>query len=100
MHLGCGATMNDLSVTFISHRRKAKCAPHPDYPNGIDIDMTKGAKVGCLADLPYPAKCCGILIVRCEKCGESAAITTAGRVDDPRTVKLACALTTADGGGK
>lgn len=82
--------MTDLSVTFISHHRKAQVAPNPKYPDGIDVDLTKGAKVACLANLPYPAECCGILIVRCKKCSANVAITTAGRIDDPRTVKLAC----------
>jgi hypothetical protein len=43
-----------------------------------------------LVDLPYPADCCGVLIVRCKKCGSGHAITTAGRVDDPKSVKLPC----------
>jgi len=84
--------VNDITVTFLSHNRKPVCAPNPEYPNGMNVDLTKGAKVACLADLPYPAECCGVLVVRCGKCGASAAITTAGRDDDPRTVRLACAL--------
>jgi hypothetical protein len=79
-----------ITVEFISHKRKAQCAPNPAYPNGIDLDLTDGAKVACLADLPYPAECCGVLIVRCQKCGSGHAITTAGRTDDPKSVKLPC----------
>jgi hypothetical protein len=82
--------MSDIQIKFISHHRKAKNKPNPEYPDGIDLDLTKGAKVACLADLPYPAECCGILIVRCKKCGANATITTAGRRDDPRSVKLGC----------
>lgn len=89
--------MTNLSVTFISHNRKPICAPDPKYPNGIDLDLTKGAKVACLAELPYPAECCGVVIVRCTKCNESVAITTAGRADDPRTVKLACSVSSQNG---
>lgn len=81
-----------LTVTFLSHNRKPQVAPDPAHPNGIDLDLTDGAKSACLADLPYPAECCGVLIVRCDQCGYSAAITTAGRVDDPKTVKLPCNL--------
>lgn len=80
----------EITVKFISHNRKPKCAPNPAYPNGIDVDLTNGAKVACLADLPYPAECCGVLLVHCEACGYSTVITTAGRIDDPRTVKLPC----------
>ena len=83
--------MSDIQIEFLSHHRKAQVAPNPDYPDGIDVDLTNGAKRACLANLPYPAECCGILFVRCRKCGTNAAITTAGRRDDPRTVKLACA---------
>jgi hypothetical protein len=83
--------MSDIQIEFLSHHRKAKNAPNPKYPDGVNLDLTNGAKVACFADLPYPAQCCGILFVRCRKCGANAAITTAGRLDDPRTVKLACA---------
>lgn len=89
--------MTDISVTFLSHNRKPTCAPNPAYPEGMDLDLTNGAKVACLANLPYPAECCGVLIVRCSKCNESVAITTAGRIDDPRTVRLACALSSQNG---
>lgn len=91
---------SSLEVTFLSHHRKPTCAPNPAHPNGIDVDLTDGARVACLAELPYPAECCGVLIVRCNKCLESVAITTAGRADDPRTVKLPCkatAVSPADG---
>jgi hypothetical protein len=82
--------MSNIKVSFVSHQRKAKVAPNPQYPDGIDIDLRNGAKQGCETPLPYPAQCCGILLVRCSTCGASAAITTAGRADDPRSVKLAC----------
>jgi hypothetical protein len=82
--------MADIEVEFLSHNRKAKVAPNPAYPDGMEIDLSKGATVACFADLPYPAECCGILFVRCRKCGANAAITAAGRADDPRRVKLAC----------
>jgi hypothetical protein len=82
--------MDKIDVVFVSHNRKPTCAPNPAYPNGIDVDLTDGAKVACLAHLPYPAECCGLLMVRCRTCGANAVITTAGRIDDPRTVKLKC----------
>ena len=80
----------NIEVTFLSHHRKPQCAPDPKHPNGIDLDLTDGAAVACLAELPYPAECCGVLIIHCKTCDYSAAITTAGRIDDPRTVKLPC----------
>lgn len=82
--------MNKITVEFVSHNRKAQMPPNPKYLGGIDIDLRNGANQGCETPLPYPAECCGILLVHCSTCGSNAAITTAGRADDPRSVKLAC----------
>ena len=79
-----------IKVTFISHRRKAQCPPNPAYPEGIDIDASDGATTCCKASLPYPAECCGVWLAVCKACGQSAAITAAGRPDDPRSVTFAC----------
>ena len=79
-----------IEVKFLSHNRKPKCAPNPAYPDGMDVDMTGGAKVACLANLPYPAECGGVWIVDCKTCGLRVGITAAGRPDDPRTAKLPC----------
>lgn len=69
--------------------RKARCAPNPDYPEGIDADMAFGAP-GCVAKLPYPAEHLGVWFVTCRICGFRGALTAAGRVDDPRSVTLPC----------
>lgn len=79
-----------ISVQFLSHNRKAQCASNPFYPDGIDVDLSHGAEFTCVAELPYPAECCGILVAKCRACGANGAITTAGRRDDPRSVRLAC----------
>jgi hypothetical protein len=42
--------------------------------------------------LPYPAPRCGKYLINCETCGQTIMVTTAGRRDDPRTVKIACEL--------
>jgi hypothetical protein len=78
-----------IEVEFLSHHRKAKIAPNPRFPSGIDVDLTHGAR-HCNVKLPYPAECCGIWFVRCTDCRSNAAITAAGRTDDPRSVKLPC----------
>lgn len=63
----------------------------PRYPRGIDLDLTDGARRACLVDLPYPTpKFIGVLMVRCLTCDRTAMLTTAGRPDDPRTVRLPC----------
>lgn len=77
-------------ISFLTNGRTPKCAPNPDYPLGIDIDASEGATVTCKASLPYPAQFCGVWRVKCLDCGYVAAVTAAGRVDDPRSVRVAC----------
>jgi hypothetical protein len=82
--------MSNFKTYWIDRGREPQCKPNPKYPNGIDADISDGAAVTCTADLPYPARRCGIYIVECETCGMRFGVTTAGRPDDPRSVKLAC----------
>lgn len=85
--------MSDIKVTWIDRFREPKCAPNPAHPDGIDVDLrTNKIRTGCAVELPYPAKRCGLYVVDCLKCGYRAAITTAGRPDDPRKVTLPCKL--------
>lgn len=79
-----------IDVKWIDRFRDPTQPPNPEHPNGVDIDLSKGAREACLAELPYPAKRCGYYSVMCNRCGYSAVITTAGRSDDPRSVKLPC----------
>lgn len=79
-----------LSVKWIDHGREPQCKPNPAHPSGIDIDMSEGQAATCETALPYPAKRCGVFMVHCDVCGLSAVITTAGRPDDPRSVKVGC----------
>lgn len=79
-----------LEVEWIDRGREPQCAPNPSFPSGRYIDMSEGALKTCWTELPYPAKRCGVFIVYCKKCGLRVGITTAGRTDDPRSVKLAC----------
>lgn len=84
-----------MKVTWYDAGREPKCAPNPDYPKGIDVDGSMGAVATCTAELPYPARRCGHYEVVCETCGLSVGVTTAGRPDDPRSIKLACKLAPA-----
>jgi len=86
--------LNNLSVAWIDRGVQANSAPDPRYPNGIDLDCSNGAAVTCETSLAYPAPRCGYFLVRCKTCGLEALITTAGRPDDPRSVKLACKIKT------
>lgn len=40
--------------------------------------------------LPYPARRCGQYVVKCDVCDQIIVVTTAGRPDDPRSLKMAC----------
>jgi hypothetical protein len=86
---GKGGTMR---VAWVDRGREPQCLPNPAYPNGIDVDCSGGAAATCETPLPYPAKRCGHFIVHCETCGQTIVVTTAGRPDDPRSVKMACQI--------
>jgi len=82
---------HQLDVEWIDGGREPQCAADPNYPNGVVIDITKGGTPFCETALsPYPTPRCGWFFVRCRGCGQTALITTAGRVDDPRRVRLPC----------
>lgn len=81
-----------MRVRWVDGHREPQCAPNPAYPNGIDLDGTLPGETACLTKLPYPAKRCGHFIVECPVCGSRVIITTAGRPDDPRSVKVACRI--------
>jgi hypothetical protein len=82
--------MADFKIDWIDREREPQNPPDPRYPHGIDLDMSKGATRTCSTRLPYPTPRCGLLYVECGECGANAIITTAGRADDPCSVKLAC----------
>lgn len=82
--------MGNFSIKWNDAGREPQCAPNPLYPDGIDADCSGGAGATCTTALPYPAKRCGHFLVECKMCGVRVAITTAGRPDDPRSVKIAC----------
>jgi len=80
----------NLSVTWIDGKRWPQHPPDPRYPDGMDVDGSAGAMMNCAIQLPYPAKRCGHYLVTCDICGQRVVVTTAGRRDDPRSVRLAC----------
>lgn len=81
-----------MKVMWFDEGCEAKGSPNPAYPDGIDVDCSGGAEATCTQPLPYPAKRCGQYLVVCESCGKTIVITTAGRPDDPRSVKVACKI--------
>jgi hypothetical protein len=82
----------NLKVEWIDGNREPRCEPDPKYPKGIDLDVTQGQTTFCETNLPYPARRCGYFVVTCSLCELGVAITTAGRPDDPRSVKIPCRL--------
>lgn len=83
-----------FNVTWIDDHREPQCPPDPAFPNGVDLVPAKlgRASSSCKADLPYPAKRCGVYHVTCLICAVNALVTTAGRPDDPRSIVLACKI--------
>lgn len=79
-----------MKITWHDAGREPRERPNPAYPNGIDLDASGGSMPTCTATLPYPAKRCGSYTVECETCGSRVGCTTAGRADDPRSIKVAC----------
>ena len=79
-----------LSAKWIDRGREPRCPPDPAFPDGVDVDVSLGASLTCAIALPYPAQRCGIYVVTCDLCGFTVAVTTAGRPDDPRSLKIAC----------
>lgn len=85
--------MSSFAIEWLDKGREPQCAPNPDYPEGKDLDMSGDADRVCSTKLPYPAKRCGLYIIECKTCGLRVGVTTAGRPDDPRSVKFACGKT-------
>jgi hypothetical protein len=78
-----------LSKHWISRNRKPQNPSDPRYPDGIDIDASRG-QTFCSTTFPHPTAECGLWIVECDVCNQRVMLTTAGRPDDPRSLKLAC----------
>ena len=79
-----------FKIDWIDAGREPACPPNPNYPDGIDLDLAGRAKNTCNIELPYPAKRCGHYRVECKICGLTIGCTTAGRPDDPRSMRVAC----------
>lgn len=62
--------------------------PNPHFPDGIEVKTEAPFK--CRVTLKYPAPRVGHYQVECKLCGIRAAITTAGRRDDPKSLELPC----------
>ena len=82
--------MANFKIDWIDSYREPKQKPNPLYPNGQDIDASAGAMITCETALPYPAPRCGHFLILCRTCDQNIVVTTAGRPDDPRSLKIGC----------
>lgn len=81
----------DFDIKFIpSGRGKARCAPDPEFPDGMVLCIAKEGEARCIVKLPYPAPECGGFAAKCRRCEYSIYITAARRRDDPREVTIPC----------
>lgn len=85
------ARSDQFTVKWVDRGEEPRCPSNPEWPHGKDIDATKGSeRSACAVALPYPAARCGVYLVTCNACGVKIAVTTAGRADDPRSLKMLC----------
>ena len=82
--------MSQFVVTWHDSGRQPTNRPDPKWPNGIDLDLSHGRADCCTVELPYPARRIGTCVVRCTICLLRTVCTTAGRLDDPRSLTMAC----------
>lgn len=87
----------NLAIKWLDSGREPKCAPDPRFPNGVEFDASNGAENSCQTSLPYPAQRCGYYLIECALCKNSVLISTAGRVDDPKHIKIPCLPVKAPG---
>lgn len=78
-----------IRILWRDSGREPQEKPDAAYSDGMHVRLPAG-QTGCIVKLPYPAQRCGMFILTCNRCGASAAITTAGRPDDPRSFELRC----------
>lgn len=81
-----------FKIEWIDSGREPQSAPDPNFPDGRDV-LAALPGPACTAKLTYPARRCGRYMVKCSKCGVTAAVTTAGRADDPRSITINCRAT-------
>jgi hypothetical protein len=83
------AEEQQFTIEWVDSGREPQCPPDPAFPNGKAVDLSIGGR-DCYFELPYPTKRCGVYRIECNLCGYKIAMTTAGRADDPRSLRFPC----------
>lgn len=84
--------MNRFDIRWMDGKTETERPSDPRYATGMNVDLTFGQRPFCKAELQYPVPRCGQHVGRCVVCNFLIALMTAGRPDDPRTVKVPCKL--------
>jgi len=77
-------------VDWVDGHRTSTYAADPSYPAGVAIDVALDAPKACRLELAYPAARCGMWVITCRRCGFAISLSTAGRADDPKSVRVPC----------
>lgn len=82
---------DQFRIEWVDAGLEPECEPDPRYPQGIDLDLVKDPQLpSCSTALPYPARRIGMFMIQCRFCQIAVGCTTAGRPDDPRSIKFNC----------
>lgn len=79
-----------FAIDWSDGHRETRYPADATYLNGCAIDVALDAPRACRVQLPYPAKGCGHWVVICRVCDYAIALGTAGRRDDPSSVRIPC----------
>ena len=79
-------------IDWVDLHRESTEPADPAYPDGSAIDVALDAPHACRLQLPCPAARCGQWLITCRDCRFYIALATAGRADDPKSVRLPCRL--------
>jgi hypothetical protein len=80
----------NLKIEWVGAELEPLTPVDPAHPDGVDLVDSPEALAHCVALLTYPARGCGVWIIRCDDCRRTTHIRASGRADDPRSVSLAC----------
>jgi hypothetical protein len=81
---------DDFKITWSMHEHEPQSV-NLNCPDGTHVDLSRKRRPACVISVPYPAPPRpGLFRIKCVKCGAYAHVPTAGRPDDPRSIRLAC----------